>query len=402
MYLSVGRMRYRLCWMQRNRGDGMIKTGKIKKVKIFDNSQYRYSIEKVKEVTGCDFVMTGTVFDFGTLKHGCKVKADGKILATNEYNYWGFGWDTNNVSMMHSKDIDKVQNYIVFAAIVLNGQKEYPYGTDAQKAPTRRAAWGFKMDGTHVCYCGTTAQTREELQDYMLSQGCIQALMLDGGGSVQCESNNPNERVVSTDKPARTLSNLLCFWFEGENRIIDGGLSFGVLTPRPKTEYLMFHHAAGDATAQAVHNYHKSLGWPGIAYHYYVRKNGQIFYGRPEYAVGNHCSAGVPANNSNSIAICFEGNFEIDKMSPEQLEAGQWLTKNIMARYPGIKLTKHNSNSATLCPGKNYPLNEMRDAVIGKTYIVDIAAKQLKFPDQLQATERASQLMKLGCDVTIL
>jgi hypothetical protein len=48
------------------------------------------------------------------------------------------------------------------------------------------------------------------------------------------------------------------------------------LTPRSVTTHLILHHAgASGATAQAIHEYHLSKGWAGIAYHYYVRKSGE-------------------------------------------------------------------------------------------------------------------------------
>lgn len=377
-------------------------TGKISKATIFDNSKLRYGIEKVYELTGCDLIMNGGVFDFGTLKPGCKLKINGKVIVNDEFKVWGLGWDDSNISLMHSDNMGKVKNYISFVTIILNGVKEYPYGAQAQMAPSRRAAIGLTIDGSVLPYCGTTLQTIDELTAYMLSQGCVNAIMLDGGGSVQRKSNKPNETVVSSDKPARVVANYICFWFEGENRIIDAGLKFGTLVPRASTEYLMYHHAAGDASVTAVHNYHTAhFGWPGIAYHYYVRKNGQIFYGRPENAKGSHCSAGKPANNSNAIAVCLEGNFEVEQMPPAQIESGAWLSKYIASKYPGIIPTVHNKNSATVCPGKNFPFAAI-SAGIKADYIVDIKAKRLTLGTAAQASERVASLRALDCDAEII
>ena len=55
------------------------------------------------------------------------------------------------------------------------------------------------------------------------------------------------------------------------------------LSPRGLTTHLILHHAAAlTATAEGIHSYHLSLGWAGIAYHYFVAKNGDIYRGRPE------------------------------------------------------------------------------------------------------------------------
>ena len=50
------------------------------------------------------------------------------------------------------------------------------------------------------------------------------------------------------------------------------------LTRRSRTTLLVLHHEAGSgSTAQQIHNYHRyTNGWCGIAYHYYVRKDGTI------------------------------------------------------------------------------------------------------------------------------
>ena len=60
------------------------------------------------------------------------------------------------------------------------------------------------------------------------------------------------------------------------------------LTPRRTTTLLVLHHEAGSgSTAQQIHNYHRyTNGWAGIAYHYYVRKDGSIYRGRPENMIG--------------------------------------------------------------------------------------------------------------------
>lgn len=132
------------------------------------------------------------------------------------------------------------------------------------------------------------------------------------------------------------------------------------LFPREVTTHLILHHMAGSGfTAQEVHQYHKSNnGWSGIAYHYYIRKDGQIYRGRPEGAKGGHTKDW----NYCSIGICFEGNFEKEKMPAKQKEAGLALVADIRERYPGIVVGGHNEYNATACPGKNFPMDEFKEA----------------------------------------
>ena len=134
--------------------------------------------------------------------------------------------------------------------------------------------------------------------------------------------------------------------------INDAGLKF-TLEPdkRSKTNMLILHHAAGNGSVEAVHKSHLSRNWYGIGYHYYVRKDGSIWRGRPEDSVGTH----TYGKNMTSIAICFEGNFETDVMSDAQLQAGKELILDILGRYEDIKLSAHREHDSTACPGKNFP-----------------------------------------------
>ena len=127
------------------------------------------------------------------------------------------------------------------------------------------------------------------------------------------------------------------------------------LTRRSRTTLLVLHHEAGSgSTAQQIHNYHRyTNGWAGIAYHYYVRKDGSIYRGRPENMIGGHCLG----YNSTSIGICFEGNFENETMNAAQLNAGWELIQDILYRYPGITVRRHKDLNQTACPGRNFPFD---------------------------------------------
>ena len=137
-----------------------------------------------------------------------------------------------------------------------------------------------------------------------------------------------------------------------EREILDAGLRFkGTVVRRSKTEFLILHHAAASGTVQAIHAAHLNRGWIGIGYHYYVRKDGTIWRGRPENSVGAH-TAGY---NGKAIGICFEGNFETETMGEAQLQAGLWLIRDILSRYPDPVIGGHRDYDATACPGANFP-----------------------------------------------
>lgn len=142
-------------------------------------------------------------------------------------------------------------------------------------------------------------------------------------------------------------------------KINDAKLVFSkLLTRRTKTTHLIIHHAAGTGSVKDIHNYHKnSVGYIGIAYNFYVRRDGTIWRGRGWEHVGGH----TYNYNSISIGICFEGNYDTTKtMPPKQYSAGVALIAEALKRYPTIKtVCGHKAVNSTACPGKHFPLSKM-------------------------------------------
>lgn len=138
--------------------------------------------------------------------------------------------------------------------------------------------------------------------------------------------------------------------------IIDTNLDFGSLSKRKSTTRIILHHAAAESCdAATIHQWHLNKGWSGIGYHFVVRKNGSIERGRPEDTVGTHALN----NNSDSIGICFEGNFETETMPETQKEAGKELVAYLKQKYGISTVQKHKDVASTACPGKNFPFDEI-------------------------------------------
>lgn len=117
---------------------------------------------------------------------------------------------------------------------------------------------------------------------------------------------------------------------------------------------IVLHHAAADGSVQAVHAYHRSLGWAGIGYHFYVRKDGSVYRGRPEAWLGAHTSG-----HNSKLGICAEGNFETEQMPDAQKNAIVWLLEYLYGKYGKLEVYGHRELDATACPGKNYPFDEI-------------------------------------------
>lgn len=138
--------------------------------------------------------------------------------------------------------------------------------------------------------------------------------------------------------------------------IKESNLSFGSMSRRSRTNRIILHHAeASSCTVQDVHRWHKNNGWAGIGYHFFVRKDGSIYRGRPEGTVGAHASG----SNSDSIGICFEGTYMSETMPAAQKAAGKELVAYLKNKYGISKVQAHRDVCATSCPGTNFPFSDI-------------------------------------------
>lgn len=134
----------------------------------------------------------------------------------------------------------------------------------------------------------------------------------------------------------------------------------GTLSKRASTEYIVLHHAeAVSCTARQVDEWHKSNGWTGIGYHFFVRKDGSIYEGRPLWALGAH----VQGKNNISVGICAEGDYHNhDKTMPQaQKSAIKQLIAYLKGLYPNAEIVGHGEIGESNCPGRYYPLAEMKN-----------------------------------------
>lgn len=145
--------------------------------------------------------------------------------------------------------------------------------------------------------------------------------------------------------------------------IIDANLQFNSnITKRSldKIKRIILHHSGVTVlqSVEVIHNYHKNTnGWAGIGYHFYVRKDGSIYKGRDVEYVGAHASG----SNSDSIGICCEGDFEQEEMNETQKNSLKELVIYLKDKYNISTVQGHKEVCSTDCPGKNFPLDEMKN-----------------------------------------
>lgn len=141
--------------------------------------------------------------------------------------------------------------------------------------------------------------------------------------------------------------------------IYDVGLTFNNLSDgnnNPKS--LVVHHIEADnASVNDIHSWHKSNDWAGIGYHYYIRKDGSIYKGRPDSAMGSHCKG----FNKNSLGISFEGNYDNNISMPvEQLNAWFELRDYLFNCYGSMPVYGHKEVGDSACPGAYFPLDTIK------------------------------------------
>lgn len=183
----------------------MIYTGKAAKISLYINSG-RKTAAQIKAETGCTAIINGGIYNMSTFKPLCHLKADGKIYAADQYKYFGFAWDANELRLV--TDYVAYKNYICCVCMVRDGAAvSMLYNADMGGARPRTAI-GVFGDGRVWMYASSEKLTPEELQQIALAAGVKHAIMLDGGGSTQCIF--PEGEISST----RRVHNYVCVWEE--------------------------------------------------------------------------------------------------------------------------------------------------------------------------------------------
>ncbi|QAA31829.1 peptidoglycan recognition family protein [Clostridium manihotivorum] len=132
-----------------------------------------------------------------------------------------------------------------------------------------------------------------------------------------------------------------------------------------KPQMIVYHHTVEiGKTPEEIHQLHVNRGWAGIGYHFYIRKDGTIYRGRPENAVGSH----APGVNNIALGIAFEGNFMVEKPTEQQLNSAIILSKYLVNKYGIKELRRHKDvKPTTECPGINFPFDYIKSKVLGTT-----------------------------------
>ena len=103
--------------------------------------------------------------------------------------------------------------------------------------------------------------------------------------------------------------------------------------------------------ASDIDKWHKAKGWNGIGYHYVIALDGRVEEGRSLDKVGAHCAG----HNAHSIGICYIGGVDRDGKPKDtrtsKQKAALWaLLRELVVRFPNVKIHGHNYYAAKACP----------------------------------------------------
>lgn len=128
-------------------------------------------------------------------------------------------------------------------------------------------------------------------------------------------------------------------------------------------EFIVLHHTGAEETdAGHVKKNHLQRGFRDIGYNYIIENSGKVITGRPLDIPGAHCIA--DRMNYRSIGVALIGNYEERNPALEQINSLIILLQELQLRYsielPKILLHKEVKGSATKCPGKHFPWNDIK------------------------------------------
>lgn len=133
-----------------------------------------------------------------------------------------------------------------------------------------------------------------------------------------------------------------------------------------KPSAIILHHELGNQGFQGVNEYHRqlwnfksSLGY-FCGYQYYIDKTGKVWQARKDDEEGAH----TIGRNNDSIAICLQGNLDVERPSLVQLVALKNLILKKMTEWiikPDQVFSHRTYASYKSCPGKLWKESEIKD-----------------------------------------
>ena len=169
----------------------------------------RKTLSQVKAETKAHYVLNGGMWNPDG--SACPLlKVGGVMRSGTPWRAVGYAWDKGPDIHMTS-EYEGAANFIAVTALISSGEPvDKPSYGSAQGGKRGRSAIGLR-GGSLALYCssdGTDAATPEALRDELAGLGWSSAVMLDGGGSSQCDFGG--ERITAS----RKVHNWICVYLK--------------------------------------------------------------------------------------------------------------------------------------------------------------------------------------------
>lgn len=193
-----------------NRCTAKIKLADIAKLSVvFGKGR---SLAEIKKLYAPDYIINGGFYD-GTNKPVGHLKVDGTIEASETWTTWGYAWNEGPDIDMVQLPVINTENYLsCFALYTPWDSKDKPLSYSDEIGGVRGRSGIGLMNGYLLLFCSkdgsADAMTPEQLRSTFVSWGASNALMLDSGGSSQCDLNG--ETVYSS----RKVNNYILVWLK--------------------------------------------------------------------------------------------------------------------------------------------------------------------------------------------
>jgi hypothetical protein len=190
-----------------------------------------------------------------------------------------------------------------------------------------------------------------------------------------------NFRLTKADeyRPWRISAKVVSGLSANRTRTADApaGAEWRAEVPETSWQFIVIHHSGSESgSVSAIHEEHRQRkdssgnSWLGIGYHFVIGNGHGMKDGAVEATFrwndqlhGAHSGDGQ--FNARGIGICLIGNFEKTAPTDAQLQSIRKLVKALAIRHriPRSRLMGHASVKATACPGKHFPLKELRTVI---------------------------------------
>ena len=163
---------------------------KIRRIQICVNTA-RKSLAAIRKETGADYILNGTLYNMKTFRPNCHLKVEGRVLACPAYTVAGYAWNQGPDIFMDTLPDGSRLNYIACTPLIVSGAPVAKLTYDPGQGGRRgRSAIGI-VAGRRARACtrdgACAARSPEPRRDDLESAGWESAVMLDGGGSSQCD-----------------------------------------------------------------------------------------------------------------------------------------------------------------------------------------------------------------------